>query len=105
MSKSTDIDNHRSLSQVDLWTIRALIQKAGWGEFMRHIGSFMAEQADKVKRDSEQDKSLEECSRTIHALGQFFDKCGTFDYRPFKDMIDSEFWPVIDGNPPGDRGS
>lgn len=56
------------------------MQKAGWGEFMSHVSAIMAEQADKVARDSEQDKSLFQCSNTLTALREFFQKCGQFDY-------------------------
>ena len=83
------------LSQADLWMLRALIQKAGWGEFMRHVGSLMAEQADKVKRDSEEDKNLFQCSNTIHALDPFFQKCGAFDYRKFTEMIPAEYLAML----------
>jgi hypothetical protein len=69
------------LSRADLMTMRGLVQKAGWGEFMGHVGSLMAEQADKVPRDSERDRNLAQCSHTIHALDEFFQQCGQFDYR------------------------
>lgn len=70
----------KDLSQRDLWTLRALVQRTGWGSFMRHVGSLMAEQADKVKWESPQGVALANCSRTIHALDKFFKECETFDY-------------------------
>ena len=66
--------------QGELKLMRSLVQRMGWGEFMRHVGSLMAEQADRVQRDSEEDKSLFQCSRTIHTLDQFFSACGKFTY-------------------------
>jgi|688.fasta_scaffold1077810_2 hypothetical protein len=91
---------NNALSQTDLWTLRGLVQKCGWGEFMRHIGSLMAEQADKVPRDSEEDKNLFNCSRTIHALDEFFEKCGQFDYRVFEPMINQEALQILNQYPP-----
>lgn len=78
------------LTQEELWHMRALIQRIGWGKFMRHVGSLMAEQADKVQRDSEQDHNLFQCSNTIHALDPFFQKCGYFDYRKMGGLIPAE---------------
>jgi hypothetical protein len=37
--------------QDDLKKLRTLIQKMGWGEFMSHVGSLLAEQADKTDGD------------------------------------------------------
>ena len=70
------------LSQDDLWTLRGLIQKTGWGSFMSHIGSLMAEQADKVQRDSTQDTALFRASTFIHCdeASKLWNECGTFDY-------------------------
>lgn len=89
-----------SLSQKDLWTLRGLVQKCGWGEFMQHVGGLMAEQADKVQRDSEEDKNLYQCSITIHALDEFFQKCGQFDYRKCGGMIDLEDMAILNQYPP-----
>ena len=91
---------NNALSQTDLWILRGLVQKCGWGEFMRHIGGLMAEQADKVPRDSEEDKNLFNCSRTIHALDEFFEKCGWFDYRDFEPMLDQEALQILTQYPP-----
>lgn len=81
-------ENKTDLSQEDLWRIRAMLQRTGWESFLSHIGSIMAEQADKVKRDSDQDKTLFRLSTLFHS--QFFReesaKCGFFDYRPFIKM-------------------
>ena len=67
---------------------------------MRSIGSLMAEQADKVPRDSEEDKNLFNCSRTIHALDEFFEKCGHFDYRDFEPLLDQEALQILNQYPP-----
>ena len=88
------------LTQEELWHMRALIQRIGWGKFMRHVGSLMAEQADKVARDSEQDVNLFQCSNTIHALDQFFQKCGYFDYRAMGGLVPAEHRAVLEANPP-----
>lgn len=88
------------MNQAELWQLRAWIQRIGWGPFMRHIGSIMAEQADKVKRGSEQDGSLFSCSNTIHALDEFFQKCGHFDYLKMRDMLPEEHIAVLEANPP-----
>lgn len=82
------------LTQTDLWTIRGIIQKSSWSEFMGHIAGIMAEQADKVQRGSEQDKNLYECSNTIYALNNFFEKCGRFDYRNNK-LTPEEFKTIL----------
>lgn len=62
----------------ELRTMRRLVQEMGWGQFMRDVGSLMAEQADKT--GGEQSGNLFECSRTIHCLNEFFEKCGKFEY-------------------------
>jgi hypothetical protein len=92
-----------NLNQKDIWTLRAINQKCGWGEFMLHVGSLMAEQADKVARDSEEDKNLFQCSVTIHALDEFFQKCGRFDYISFGKMfsIEKEFMDILERYNPG----
>ena len=81
-------ENKADLSQEDLWRIRAMLQRTGWARFLSHIGSIMAEQADKVKRDSEQDKTLFRLSTLFHGelFREEFAKCGFFDYRPFIEM-------------------
>ncbi len=76
-----------NLTQTDLWQLRALVQKSGWGEFMSHIAGLMAEQADKVLPGSEQDHNLFQCSNTINALRPFFIKCGYFDYSQHTSML------------------
>lgn len=74
------------LSQHDLWELRGMIQQIGWEKFMSHVGSLMAEQADKVERDSKQDKSLFSASCLIHQnLSPLWKDCGFFDYRKFKE--------------------
>ena len=89
------------VTQDELWRLRALIQRIGWGEFMLHVGSLMAEQADKVPRDSEQDHELFRCSNTIHALNPFFQKCGFFDYRRLGEMfLPDEYLELMNANPP-----
>lgn len=64
--------------------LRTLVQDMGWGLFMRDVGSLMAEQSDKT--DGEQSGNLFQCSTTIHALDEFFQKCGRFTYP--SDMIE-----------------
>jgi len=64
--------------QTDLKKLRALIQKMGWGDFMRHVGSVMAEQSDHT--DGRQSDALAACSRTVHALDQVWTECGRFIY-------------------------
>lgn len=81
-------------SQEDLWRLRGLIQRVGWGEFMRDVGSLMGEQCDKT--DGEQSSNLFNCSNTIHALDRVFEKCGTFDYRPSRGMIPEEYRKFIE---------
>lgn len=73
------------LSQDELWRLRSMVSKAGWAKFMSHVGSLMAEQADNVPQDSEQDKWLFRCSNLIHSkdLSEAFQKCGKFDYKQF----------------------
>lgn len=92
------------LSQKDLWTLRALVQKIGWKSFMTHIGSLMAEQADKVKKDSDQEKALFYLSTFLHHPGflDMVEPCGTFDYRKFIDIgfIPDEFKQLLEDNPP-----
>lgn len=63
--------------------LRSLCSEMGWGPMMHHIGCLMAEQADKTSGD--QSGNLFECSRTLHSLSPFFEKCGTFTYPP--DMV------------------
>lgn len=59
-----------------------MIQQVGWAKFMSHIGSLMAEQADKVERGSTQDTALFQCSSFIHAATDMWKDCGFYDYRP-----------------------
>lgn len=95
------------LEQKDLWTLRALVQKAGWKEFMIHVGSLMAEQADKVKRDSKEDKALFGMSTFLHNPGvvAMVEECGSFDYRPFIQMgwVPEEFRQLLLDNPPPEK--
>jgi hypothetical protein len=70
--------------QDDLKKLRTLVQKMGWGEFMSHVGSLLAEQADKT--DGDQSSALFACSRTVHALRDAWDGCGRFTYP--EDMVD-----------------
>ncbi len=65
--------------------LRSLASEMGWGPFMRHAGSLMAEQSDKLNPDGEQSKALFDCSRTVHTLDPFFEKCGKFEYP--EDMV------------------
>ncbi len=88
----------RNFNQNDLKVMRSLVQSLGWGEFMSHVGSLMAEQADKVKRDSEQDTNLFQCSNTIHALDEFFQKCGEFDYKSHPLGGDMVYDEILVGN-------
>lgn len=85
------------LTQEDLWRLRGMIQKVGWRPFMSHIGSIMAEQADKVKSDSEQDKALFHFSIILHnsEIQKEFDKCGKFDYKKMIDLVPEEFRKFI----------
>jgi hypothetical protein len=87
------------LTEKELWYLRAIIQRIGWGKFMCNVGSLMAEQADKVECDSEQDKNLFQCSNTVYALDPFFQKCGHFDYRRL-DLVPEEYKPLLEANPP-----
>lgn len=66
-------------TQEQLWQLRALATDLGWGEFMEHVRGIMAEQADRLS-DGDQANELLSCSQTIGALGQFFEKCGRYDY-------------------------
>lgn len=70
--------------QDDLKKLRTLVQKMGWQEFMMHVGSLMAEQADKT--DGDQSSALFACSRTVHALRDAWAGCGRFTYP--EDMVD-----------------
>lgn len=70
--------------QNDLKKLRTLVQKMGWAEFMGHVGSLLAEQADKT--EGSQSGALAASSCTIHALRQVWQGCGTFTYP--KDMVD-----------------
>jgi hypothetical protein len=83
------------LSQKDLWTIRAIMQKCGWGEFMYHISGFMAEQADKVARDSEQEQALIGCSELLTKINEFFTVCGHFDYTKDSLSLEPEYLEII----------
>ena len=65
----------------DLAKMRGLVQRNGWGLFMRTVGSLMAEQVEWVA-PSEQSTELFNCSCTIHTLDPFFEKCGRFEYPP-----------------------
>lgn len=69
--------------QQQLKEMRTLVQEMGWGEFMGHVGSLMAEQADKTSGD--QSDTLFRCSTTVHSLGEIWSKCGKFQYPP--DMV------------------
>jgi hypothetical protein len=66
--------------QSQLCQIRTLVQDLGWGEFMNHVASIMAEQADKTK--GEQSTALATCATTLHALQEAWQKCGKFQYPP-----------------------
>ena len=66
--------------QSDLKKLRTLVQKMGWQEFMMHVGSLMAEQADKTA--GSQSSALFACSNTVHALREAWDGCGRFTYPP-----------------------
>lgn len=66
------------VTQEQLKQMRILVSQLGWGEFMRNVGSLMAEQADKTS--GEQETNLFNCSRTIHTLNPFFEKCRGFEY-------------------------
>ncbi len=85
------------LSQEDLWTLRGIVQKCGWGEFMSHVGSLMAEQADKVARDSVEDKALFQASVFIHCpeAVQMWKDCGFFDYLS-RSLTPDEFRPILE---------
>jgi len=89
------------LSQDDLWALRGLVQKCGWGEFMGHVAGLMAEQADKVQRDSEQDKNLFACHNTLTALRTHFAKCGHFDYRKHGELLEPHQLEILNKYPPG----
>lgn len=69
-----------SESKIDrqLKDMRTLVQEMGWGEFMMHVGSLMAEQADKTR--GEQSSALFACSNTIFALQEPWHECGRFQY-------------------------
>lgn len=84
------------LSQEDLMVLRGLVQKAGWGQFMSHVAGLMAEQADKVPRHSEEDKNLFQCSNTLSALHEFFEKCGQFDYLKFSSCFSPEDVAILE---------
>jgi hypothetical protein len=83
----------KELSTTDLMILRGLLQKTGWGEFMRHIGSLMAEQVDKSNRET--GDKLFECSRTIHALNPFFAECGRFLYTNHGELLSDEDMATI----------
>ena len=88
----------KELSQDDLWTLRAIVQKSGWKGFMNHVGSLMAEQADKVESGYKQDSALAFVSQFIHGnpRQELWDECGTFDYlnscffpKEYKEMFEA----------------
>ena len=76
-------------TQEELWRLRALIQRIGWGEFMRDVAGLLAEQSDKTTGD--QGRTLKACSKTIRTLDIFFKDCGTFDYSAAFPEIPKEF--------------
>ena len=76
-----------------------MIQQWGWGAFMRHVGSIMAEQADKVNWESKQGKALFNLSSSIHKLDSFFQECGWFDYRA-NEFTPDEYKPLLNEYPP-----
>jgi hypothetical protein len=71
--------------QQQLKEMRTLVQEMGWGEFMMHVGSLMAEQADKTT--GSQSSALFACSSTVHALREPWFGCGKFKYPA--DMVSS----------------
>lgn len=89
-------------TQQELWTLRALIQKAGWKKFMIEVGCLAAEQADKVKPDSPQDKNLFWLSNFLHspAFSDCVKDCGYFDYRQWDEWVPEEFREMIHNSPP-----
>lgn len=64
--------------QQQLKEMRTLVQEMGWGEFMMHVGSLMAEQADRTTGD--QSSALFACSNTVHSLRKPWFGCGRFKY-------------------------
>lgn len=69
--------------QDQLKEMRTLVQEMGWEAFMMHVGSLMAEQADKTPPP--QSGALFSASRMIHILPSIWTECGTFQYP--EDMI------------------
>jgi hypothetical protein len=84
------------LNQEDLWTMRGLVQKCGWGKFMDHVAGIMVEQADKVVPRSKQDKALFACSNTLLSLNKFFQDCGEFNYLVDGLPIPDEFRAILE---------
>lgn len=90
-----------TLSQEQLWLLRAMIQRLGWKQFFYELASLMAEQADKVKRDSTQDKTLASFSNMIHT-GKYDDilkDMGVFNYAT-NPLTPSEYLPLLNANLP-----
>jgi hypothetical protein len=80
-----------------MWTLRALIQKAGWLEFFSHVTAILAEQADKVKRDSDQDKGLVACYQAMRIVTQGYGaQCGEFNYRAHDHFLTDEDRAILD---------
>jgi hypothetical protein len=82
------------LTQRDLWAIRGMTQRAGWGEFMGHLTQIMAEQAGNTQ--GEQSNSLSQCASAFACLVDVFAKCGKFDYSKFRDAIPEDVRDLID---------
>jgi hypothetical protein len=78
--------NEREIMELQdqLKTMRTLIHKMGWHEFMMHVGSLMAEQVDKVPE--KQSSVLFQSSGFIHSLDSMWKDLGRFEYP--SDMID-----------------
>jgi len=69
------------LDQQQCWELRALINKAGWYDFMSHVAGIMAEQSDKFPDGSSEELALTNLNRTLCSLQKFFKECGNLDYK------------------------
>lgn len=93
-------DSIALLSQEELWLLRAMISKAGWGMFMSDVSGIMLEQADKVPRDSDPDTWLFRCGDLFQSdeMREAFAKCGKYNYKN-EGLTPVEFRHYFDGVP------
>lgn len=75
--------------QKDLQTMRTIVQRMGWTEFMGHVAGLPAEQSDKTS--GSQSSALFACSNTVSALRKAWEGCGRFQY-PADMVKEEEVW-------------